>query len=171
MGRLLRIILSIPSAVTIIASVVAAIRWAITDGGAARLSGIEIDQRLMVDVYAALAIASLTILVLLLGPLLIPLLTENFRTRSHRLRELDEEIVRIRQAIDYSRTPVIASMSDEEIYERLRQLERKLLGLEIPCPSADENQFDEWEQYLTRLSVLAEQSQYEEAKRLWEEEM
>ena len=147
-------------------SIVEAITWAIGNRGVVKIAGLEFDERVIVDVYVWLAFLSLAAAIVLLAPLLVPLLERKLRPKSHKFGDLLGELRQVREGLRYFPTE---NADQGESYERLQRIHRKLVMLEVPAPSVDDHRLEAWEEYLARLSVLAEQRQYKEAKALWGE--
>ena len=140
-----------------------AIRWAFEDEGAVKIAQTEFDERVIVDVYAGLALVCFLVMFVLLAPFLWRRFGGRLKPKSYRLCDLREEIQEVwRSYASAQNTP--SAMSQE----RLRQLVRKLADLEIPVPEYPYKALG-WNTYLARLHVLAEQRQYEQAKSLADE--
>ncbi len=141
-----------------------AIRWAFENEGPAKIAGREFDERVIVDVYAGLALACFLVMIVQVAPFLWRLSGGRLKPKSYRFYDLREEIRQVAHA--YAKTRFTPAAGTQE---QARQIARNLGELEIVVPSWAYKETDEWATYFARLRVLAEQRQYEQAKTLSDE--
>ncbi len=128
----------------------------------ATIAGLQFDSQGLVHTYLLLTGASLSALV----ALSFPWLRQKFRTKSSRFAALPKELLDLNRKTELQLNGLTAltfSDGDEAAYLARRELlQRTLTELGIETPE-DDDELEDWNEYLSHLGVLAERRLYKEA--------